>query len=215
MGIPTIEEKQTLANRVKEFLRDQDELLYKLAPKVLLEKAFAKDEEKKSFAELWEAFTSYPSLPMLESENVLKSTIKQGVQNGEFGLIMGEKVRYMEPVLEEITDDAQIIRKEAAIAKKEEIGKIPEVSKRRETEEEHVPGMIKRIKLVVRVPSDRLHDLVRGVLIPLQTEEAEIEKLEIKIEASSKKGIKKETVNRTIKETLKQINADIMEEEIK
>jgi hypothetical protein len=75
--------------------------------------------------------------------------------------------------------------------------------------------MIKRIKLVVKVPSDRLYDLVRGVLIPLQSEEAEIEKLEIKIEASSKKGIKKETVNRTIKETLKQINADIMEEEIK
>ena len=86
MGIPTIEERQTLTGRVKEFLRDQDELLFKLAPKVLLEKAIAKDEEKKSFADLWEAFISFPSLPMLENENVLKNTIKQGVQNGEFTL---------------------------------------------------------------------------------------------------------------------------------
>lgn len=215
MGIPTVGEKQTLTRRVKEFLRDQDELLYKLAPKVLLEKALTKDEDKKSFTALWEAFTSYPSLPMLESENVLKDAIKQGVQNGEFGLITGEKVRYMEPVLEDITDDAQILKKEIAIEKKEKIGKIPEVQTMLRTEEKPIPGMIKRIKLIIKVPWDKLHDVVRGVLSPLRAEEADIEKLEIKIEAASKKGIKKETVDMKIKETLKQINAEIVEEEIK
>jgi len=35
------------------------------------------------------------------------------------------------------------------------------------------------------------------------------------MEASSKKGIKKETADLKIKETLKQINADIVEKEIK
>jgi len=48
MGIPTIEKRQTLTGRVKEFLKDQEELLSKLAPKVLLEKAMAKDEEKRA-----------------------------------------------------------------------------------------------------------------------------------------------------------------------
>jgi hypothetical protein len=215
MGIPTIEGRQTLTGRVKEFLRDQDELLPKLAPKVLLEKVIAKDEEKKSFADLLEAFASFPSLPMLENENVLKNTIRQGVQNGEFGLIVGEKIRYMEPILEDITDDAQIVRKEIAIEKKEKIGKFPEVVAKPITEEKLIPEMIRGIKLVVKVPWDKLHDFVRGVLSPLRMEEADIKKLEIKIEATSTKGIKKETIDMKVKETLKQINADIIEEELK
>ena len=214
MGIPTIEERQTLTGRVKEFLRDQEELLSKLAPKVLLEKAIAKDEEKKSFADLWEAFASYPSLPMLEDENVLKNTIKQGVQNGEFGLIIGEKVCYMEPVLEEITDDAQVVRKEIAIEKKEKMGKVLEVPTKPIIEKKPTPGMVNRIKLVVRIPWDKLHDLVRGVLSPLHVEGAEIEKLEIKIEATSQKGIKKETIDMKVKETLNQIDSEILTEEI-
>jgi hypothetical protein len=215
MGIPTIEGRQTLTGRVKEFLRDQDELLLKLAPKVLLEKVIAKDEEKKSFADLLEAFASFPSLPMLDNENVLKNTIRQGVQNGEFGLIVGEKIRYMEPILEDITDDVQIVRKEIAIEKKEKIGKFPEVVAKPITEEKLIPEMIRGIKLVVKVPWDKLHDFVRGVLSPLRMEEADIKKLEIKIEATSTKGIKKETIDMKVRETLKQINADIIEEELK
>jgi len=153
---------------------------------------------------------------MLESTDVLKNTIKQGVQNGEFGLMIGEKVRYMEPVLEEVTEDAQVLRKEIAVEKKRELGKIIEEfpSKLPIVEEKPLPGMIKRIKLVAKVPWDKLSDLMRGVLSPLHIEEADIGKLEIKIEATSKKGIKKENVDLKIKETLKQIKAEIIEEEI-
>jgi hypothetical protein len=56
---------------------------------------------------------------------------------------------------------------------------------------------------------------VRGVLSPLHVEEADIEKLEIKIQATSQKGIKKETIDMKVRETLKQINAEILEEETK
>jgi len=45
--------------------------------RALFEKAMAQDEEKKSFADLWEAFTSFPSLPMLEDEDVLKPRLSK------------------------------------------------------------------------------------------------------------------------------------------
>lgn len=55
--------------------------------------------------------------------------------------------------------------------------------------------------------------MVRGVLAPLSKEGAEIS-LEIKIDATSKRGISKDTFNLKVKETLSQIGAKIEEEKI-
>jgi hypothetical protein len=72
-------------------------------------------------------------------------------------------------------------------------------------------GAIRRIMLRADVPWDKLSDMVRGVFAPLSREGASIS-LEVKIEAESKQGIKRDTIDLKIKETLNQIGAKILEE---
>jgi len=220
LGIPTLGEKPNLAKRVKEYLKDEEALLDKISPKVLLEKTLAKDEERKSVAEVWEAFLKFPGLPMLESESVLKNAIVQGVKNGIFGLLIDEKIKYQEEISPiDITGDAIIVRKDIAEEiKEEEMEEFEEVKLRPEevSVEEPTPtisiqGPIRRYSIRAAIPWDKLSDVVRGVFRPLSREGAQIS-LEVKIEAKSEKGINRNTLENIVKETLKQIGANILEE---
>jgi predicted AAA+ superfamily ATPase len=225
MGIATVGERLTLTGRARDFLVGQEILLKKLAPKVVLERAFSKDEDQKSFTEIWEAFLKYPELPVLESESVLKSAIAQGVQNGVFGISIGEKVRYSEPVsVDEITEDAIVLRREVAERlMREKISVAPgvsvtpaaegakaavEVTERKAPQ----PEVIRKVEIKAQVPWDRLSDLMKGVLAPLRREGAQIAPLEVRIEATSEKGISKDTLDLKVKETLNQIGAKVVEE---
>jgi len=220
MGIPTVGERPTLTGRVRDYLKDQDILLEKISPKVLLEKTFSKDDKSKNFVEIWEAFLKYPELPMLENEGVLKSAIVQGVQNGVFGTTIGERVRYLETVfVEELTEDLVVLRKEIAQEMKKVVEEVPIIIEPGPVEEvpkgKPVPeaGMIRRLKLVTKVPWNKLSDVMRGVFIPLNQEGAQVT-LEMKIEAQSEKGISKDTLDLKIRETLNQIGAKVVEEEV-
>jgi predicted AAA+ superfamily ATPase len=218
LGIPTVGES-SLTARVKDYLKDQEILLEKISPKVLFDRTFSKEDERKTVAEVWEAFLKYPELPILEREQVLRDAVIQGVQNGVFGLIVGDKVYYTEtisPVI--VSEEALIVRKEIAQKMKEKISGIPisvkapptvpEVTVERKVAPE---GIIRKVTLKVMIPWDKLSDLVRGVLAPLDREGAQIS-LEVKIEAESKQGISRDTLNLKIKETLNQIGAKILEE---
>jgi hypothetical protein len=220
LGIPTVGEKESISSRVKDYLKDEEVLLDKLSPKVLLEKTFSKEDERKSVLEIWEGFLKFPELPMLEDEHVLKSTIVEGVQEGVFGILMNGKIWYKETILmPELADDVFILRKEIAQKMKEEIegaplgGEIVIPAPEKVEIPKRVPEkVVKRIALKARVPWDRLSDLIRGVFTPLSREGADIS-LEVKIDAKSEKGISKDTIDLKIKETLSQINATILEEE--
>jgi hypothetical protein len=85
--------KPSLTRRAKEYLKEQEVILSKLSPKVLVEKAFSKEDERKNMTEIWKSFLQYPDLPILEGENMLKDTIAQGVQTGTFGLAVNGKIR--------------------------------------------------------------------------------------------------------------------------
>lgn len=219
MGIPTVGEKLSLTRRVKDYLKDQEILLDRISPKVLFEKTFSKDDERKIVAEVQEAFLKFPELPILKSENVLRNSIAQGVQDGKFGLVCEEKARYREMVSStEVTEDAFILRKEIAEKMKEEMEGVPigeeekppiEITGEGAAPEE---GIVRKIVLRAKVPWDKLSELMRGVFIPLSREGAQIS-LEVKIEAQSEQGISKDTLDLKIKETLNQIGADILEEE--
>jgi hypothetical protein len=68
-------------------------------------------------------------------------------------------------------------------------------------------------RLRARIPWDKLPDFMRGVLRPLHEKGATIE-LEIKLEArATGEPIEKSTIN-IVEETLKQINAQILEKEL-
>jgi len=219
LGIPTIGEKLSFTRRTKEYLRDQEVILSKISPKVLLEKTFSKEDERKNVTEIWEAFLKYPDLPILEGENVLKDAITQGVQSGTFGLMINEEIRYCvftSPI--ELTEDTQIVRKEIAQKMKEEIEKPPTTGVEVKPTPaapgiKPAPGRetITKLTLKANVPWDKLSDLMRGVFMPLNQEGAQID-LEIKIEAQSPQGISKNTLDLKIKETLNQIGAKIVEE---
>ncbi|RLG44944.1 MAG: hypothetical protein DRN90_08235 [Thermoproteota archaeon] len=221
LGIPTLGEKPDLAKRVKEYLKDQEALLDKISPKVLLEKTLAREEERKSVAEVWEAFLKFPSLPMLESESVLKNAIVQGVKNGVFGLLIDEKIKYLEDISPiDITGDAIVVRKDIAQKiKEEELEEAKEVSRGPEevgpegpTPPISIRGPIRRYSVRAVIPWDKLSDVVRGVFRPLSREGAQIS-LEVKIDAKSEKGINRNTLENIVKETLKQIGASVLEEE--
>ncbi len=65
--------------------------------------------------------------------------------------------------------------------------------------------------LKVRLPWNRLSDFLRGVLIPLQGEGAEIELL-IDLRARSSRGISQATLENKVRETLKQLGGEVLEE---
>ena len=219
LGLPTVGEKPSLTMRVKHYLKDQEVLLDKLSPKVLLEKTFSEKDERKSLVEIWEAFLKYYELPLLESESVLKNAVAKGVQDGVFGLLIGDKVWYEESVLPpEISDDVILVRKEIAAKMREEVKgeRIEREITLTKPEEIKVPSQVgkealQRITIEAEIPWDKLSDLIRGVFMPLNREGAKIS-LKMKIEATSEKGISKDTLDSKVRETLRQIGAKIIEE---
>jgi len=219
LGIPTVGEKPSFTMRVKHYLKDQEVLLDKLSPKVLLEKTFSEKDERKSLVEIWEAFLKYYELPLLESESVLKNAVAKGVQDGVFGLSIGDKVWYEESVSPpEISDDTIVVRKEMAAKMREEVKgeKIEREITPTKPEEVKAPPQVgkeslRRIAIEAEIPWDKLSDLIRGVFMPLNREGVKIS-LKMKIEATSEKGISKDTLDLKVRETLRQIGAKITEE---
>lgn len=223
MGIPTVGEKHILTKRVKDYLKDQERLLDKISPKVVMEKAFGKEEEKKDFVDIWEAFLKFPELPILENETVLKDAMIQGAKNQKLGILIDDRIIYGEGTSEDaVTEGVFIIRegpaKELKAKKtKEEEGE--EIEEKEEEEErkvkekiEEIPpvGKFRKIKIRAEVPWDKLASFMSGVLVPLQQEGAETS-LEVEVSAESEEGISKDTLDLKVKETLDQIGAKILE----
>jgi len=222
LGIPTVGEKLSLTKRAREYLKYQEILLDKISPKVLIQKTFSEDDETKTVAEIWEAFLKYPELPILTNEQTLRNAITEGVKNGVFGLKTNEKIHYAETIFStEITEESLILRREKAQKIKEEM--TAKADKTKEAPTQPTPptttmstpekGIIRKITLRANVPWDKLSDLVRGVFTPLSRDGAQIS-LEVKIEAESEQGIRRDTLDLKIKETMKQIGANVLEESI-
>ena len=226
-GIPTIEKGLTISKRVEGYLMDKEILLGKISPKFLVDRILSKEEDSKKFSEIWEAFLKYPGLPMLKDRDVLVDAVVQGVKDGTFGLLIGDNVKYAESVSPiEVTEEALIVREEVAKRMKEGTATLvrkeikenevytPVVREDKAEKEEQPPevkAIIKKFTLRFGVDVGRLSDVLRGIIMPLQHDGARIS-LEIKIDAESPQGIKSDTLNLKIRETLKQIGAKVLEE---
>ncbi|MCX8091093.1 MAG: hypothetical protein N3I86_09220 [Verrucomicrobiae bacterium] len=70
-------------------------------------------------------------------------------------------------------------------------------------------------RLRARVPWDKLSDFVRGVVTPLHQDGAELKlSVEVSLEARSQPGgFKKATLDQKVRETLRQIGAQIEQED--
>jgi len=226
LGIPTVGERSSLSRRVCEYLKNQELLLERISPHILLKKSLREDEHEKPVSEIVEAFLRYPQLPMVRSVAVIDQAISQGVQEGIFGLRVGERVYFGETPLSSFgMDDAVLLRKEliapplsADEPPLEEAPKDTPASGPK-TGVAGVPSAPQsleagghRLRLRVKVPWDKLSDFIRGVILPLRNDGAELE-VEVFVRAWSESGsIKQETLKQKVKETLRQINAKILEE---
>ena len=226
MGLPTAAEQRSLAAMVLNYLRTEDKLALELAPQRLLEKALRPDETEKPVSDILEAFRRYPELPMVETDEVVKRSIIRGVKEGLFGLRVGSQIFYGRDVPpQELEYGAVLVRKEALPPKEPEVEVKPEevsVTEAKRTspvqEPKTFPVALSQpqehpFRLRARIPWDKLPDFMRGVLRPLHEKGATIE-LEIKLEArATGEPIEKSTIN-IVEETLKQINAQILEKEL-
>lgn len=233
LGLPTTGERGPLAKRVREFLKSQDILLERISPRHILEKAIGKDEREKSLGDVFEAFLRYPHLPLLESEDVLRRAVLQGAREGTFGIRIGERLYFREEVPEYIVQDESLLvrpevaEEELAKAQVEREALVQPISGVRPAYEEKPPSEqlviepqpvvkttgITRLALRVQVPWDKMSDFVKGVLMPLRSDQAQLE-IEIKVDAHSPAGIKKSTLEQKVWETLRQIGAKILDERL-
>ncbi|MEM4412680.1 MAG: DUF499 domain-containing protein [Candidatus Caldarchaeum sp.] len=221
LGLPTVGTKPSLADRVREYLHGEDMLLSKIAPR-LIEKNLPPEEGEKSLSEIHEAFLRYPNLPMLESKQVLLEAVAKGVQEGVFGVRIGEQIFHKGPLSPgQIGDDAVLVREPAELSDVggEVKGTETDVVVQELQRPGHPPGTtgypsggektVESYTLRATIPWDRLSDFVRGVVMPLRQDGAEL-KVEVCLEAQSAAGIKPTTLE-TVKETLSQIGARVID----
>ncbi len=227
LGLPTVGERPSLAKRVVEYLKAQEMLLGKIAPRQVLQKTLREDESEKSLGDIYEAFLKYPNLPMLESESVLHDAVQQGVRDGLFGLRTNGRLYFGESVPSGAMDAAALlIRKEVAETEAAHAGATASAGPGSQPTggiQQPLPppgptpppapgeSKVRQLRLRVQLPWDKMSDFVRGVLVPLRGDGADIQ-VEVTLNAHSEEGLKKATLDHKVKETLNQIGAKIIEE---
>lgn len=97
LGIPTAGKQETLISRVVSYLRKEDLLVDRVSPQLVRDKVVGADASK-PLAEVVDAFYKYPSLPMVETPQVVVDAVQRGVQEGLFAVQIGERVYFKEPV---------------------------------------------------------------------------------------------------------------------
>jgi hypothetical protein len=97
LGIPTAGKPETLSSRVVSHLRKEDLLVDRVSPQLVRDKVVGADTSK-PLAEVVDAFYKYPSLPMVETPQVVVDAVQRGVQEGLFAVQIGERVYFKEPV---------------------------------------------------------------------------------------------------------------------
>ena len=88
MGRQIQRAERKISDTIWDYLVDQERLAPKIGPSRLLSKdlpVWKEGESCISTKELRDGFLSYTYLPMIPSIDVLRDTIIQGIENGDFG----------------------------------------------------------------------------------------------------------------------------------
>jgi len=234
LGIPIVGTSVTISERVKQHLKDQERILSRLTPKYIIDKTFAKDENEKGARDIYELFLKTPGMPILEDERVLLDALREGVRSGFLGIRGGQKVYYSEdvsPTMDSIvlrSEVAKEIKEKEKRKEEEEKGKEKkveewswkvkegseegkgEVAGKEEGEEPRKSDAVAKLTLRAKIPWDKLSYIVGGVIRPLK-EKGLPPEITIEIKAESQEGFDKTTLESKVKETLKQIGAEIEE----
>ncbi|MCS7239604.1 MAG: DUF499 domain-containing protein [Thermoguttaceae bacterium] len=223
LGLPTSGAKASLAYRVRDYLRTEDLLVEHISPGRILEKAMGPAEQEKSVDEIYEAFLKYPHMPILDKKQVLLEAIAAGVERGIFGVRIGELVLFKQKISpSQLETGAVIVREPKKVApqpapsdkpprKKGPSDQEPEAEIHPPPPESDTSKAICHYRLKVQLSWKKISDFLRGVLTPLHRDGAEI-RIQILLEARSERGIQPRTLDVAVRETLRQIGAEILEE---
>lgn len=151
-------------------------------------------------------------MPLPESEKVFLDTVSEGVKTGLLGLRENTEVSYKEAVLPNL--DSTVLRGEYAKKIKEQEGP-GEVEEGKPIEPEPTgkeprKGVVRRVSLRATIPWDKLSSIITGVIRPLKDKGLPPEII-VEIIANSEEGFDRTTLDSKVKETLRQINAEIEE----
>jgi hypothetical protein len=201
----------TLASMVIEHLRSANRLADEIAPDNLLR--LVPVTERKPYKDVWAAFLSFPKMPIV-SQRAVREAIKRAVLEGKIGLEIEGRIYFQEEVPDAYLDEAWLLSP-AEVPQKEEAVSPPAAPKAEPLKVEPKPAPPERPKttysLRAKVSWLKMNDIYRGVIIPLGNRSDNLE-LIIEIRAKKSEGIPKDVIERTVRETLRQINAQILEE---
>lgn len=226
LGIPTAGERRTLSERVRQYLKNEDILLDRLSPRLVMEKAVGNADEK-PIKDIVDAFYRYPHLPMIESDGVVLDALGRGVQEGLFGIRASERVYYKEPVpptaLEYdavlvrevgIREQGLGIREEGLGIREEEVG-IREQGLGSQSLTPNSQSLIRdayrRYALRAAIPSAKASELVTGVIAQIMRQAGAEFRFTVEFEVQG--NLPRNLVDITIPETLKQIGAQVEHEQ--
>lgn len=229
LGLNVLRGRGNTKEYVEQFLKDNEILVDDVEPSILVSRAWPKQANYISTADVYEAFLKYTNVELITGKGVIRRAIAKGVTTGVFGYGLAEypeqlaSVHFKEPLSEgdvELSEKAWLVRPEIAakMAKAEapegvgiEGGEPTAPEGEEITGEEEGKVGRRHITISVEAPDGRLSEISRGVIKPLKDEGADV-RVEVHIEAEGK--ISEHTLKMKVKETLQQLGTkfDIREE---
>lgn len=231
LGIPTWG-TPSIGDRVRDYLRENERLLGKIGAKEVA-KLLLGDADRKKVEDMWEDTLKYPGLPLLEGEEVLYEAIRAGVRDRLFGVLVQERPYFGEASCP-VSGEAEVVSAEIAeklvapSAAQELPGPRAEAMETVRAGIEGTPpqpssgGMVspgrekslpREYRLRVRVPWDKVSAVVGGVIGPLRQAGCEITVV-FDLTAQSDSGIRHDVLELKVKETLRQIGAEVLGEDL-
>jgi hypothetical protein len=237
LGIPTYGDKRTLSEEVLEKLKSESEIIEKLSPYYILEQ-YLGSKDFLELKQLYKSLLTTPGEPRISKANFIKS-IKNGIESGVFGfgivkdgiaeckkirekveitltdyevIVRGELCEKEEPEVEVHVDTTVIEERKAE--KGIEVGEVTTgpVKTEIKTHPEITAPEYKAVTLNVKVPKGKFSDFYKGVLLLLENN---FEDTNVYIKIEAKKGsIRKADYEDKVKETITQINGEIVEEDL-
>ncbi len=203
----------TLASMVIEHLREANRTSEKLAPQLLFEMVPIK--ERRGYKELWATFLCVPGMPIVP-EWVVREAVKEGVMQGLVGLKVDDEIYFRKEVSDALLEEAVLIpaaeadKPPPAEAKKQEARPpIQPDTFNLQVKEKPQPT---RYRVRAKVSWDSFSDFYRGVISPLK-DSADTLEVEIEVRAWKETGLPWDVLEHRVGETLRQIEAEIIEEE--
>ncbi len=233
LGIYTYGLNRSLEDEVYEMLRNEGEILEKLAPSTLKDK-YLGDKDYVETKNILESFYKTPGEIRIVSDEVLKSSIKQGVKEGLFGIGILEDGKpvckyFKEDCDPELEEGEVIIKKdlcqekahpvqaspstfqESMVQEDQELQQTPVSYPETKKEEEKV---YRSILLKLKVQKEKLDSILNIVRAMLYLKE-KFDQVDIRIEISAKNGqITLHEYEDKVKENINQARIEVENEDV-